>query len=146
MYIFSKYINGTYLQKTWMVHISKINTLTMHLAMCAQKSVFSLVKSGKYINVFIPAQKAQKWWRSRSLLASSGRRKACTTGEKVQHHVPSTVTCAVYENVVEISWFYIYVKLSETLALNRFNLVTLHLKTGLIVLLQTDKTGYSSWN
>ena len=41
-----------------MVHISKINTLTMHLAMCAQKSVFSLVKSGKYINVFIPAQKA----------------------------------------------------------------------------------------
>ena len=25
------------------------------------------------------------------------------TGEKVQHHVPSTVTCAVFENVVEIS-------------------------------------------
>ena len=133
-------------KKTWVVHISKINTLTMHFGhVCAEKCV-SPVKSGKYINVFILAQKAQKWWRSRSLLACSGRRKACCTGEKVQHHVPATVTCAIFENVVKICWFHIYVKLSETLALNRFNLVTLHLKTGLIVLLQTDKTGYSSWN
>ena len=132
-------------KKTWVVHISKINTLTMHFGhVCAEKCVFP-GKKRKVHKCVYSGTKGAKWWRSRSLLACSGRRKACT-GEKVQHHVPSAVTCAIFENVVEICWFHIYVKLSETLALNRFNLVTLHLKTGLIVLLQTDKTGYSSWN
>ena len=75
----------------------------MHLAMCAQKSVFSLVKSGKYINVFIPAQKAPSDGDLGHCLLPLVEGKHDCTGEIVQHHVPSTaVTCAVFENVVEI--------------------------------------------
>ena len=70
--------------------------------MCAQKSVFSSVKSGKYINVFIPAQKAPSDGDLGHCLLTLVEGKHDCTGEKVQHHVPSTVTCAVYENVVEI--------------------------------------------